>query len=107
MVEVFNDRPNLTMSEPFGCDRCDRKNPDQIERQPFPNELGERIVETICADCWEEWKQHQMLLINHYGLKLNEPNAREFLYENLRAFLLGEGDGQVEIDSGQEGSVKW
>jgi len=106
MVEVFNDRPNLAMSGPFRCDRCGRKDPDRIERKPFPNELGERIVETICVDCWEEWKQHQMLLINHYGLKLNEPNAREFLYENLRAFLFGEGDVQAEIDSDQEGSVK-
>jgi Fe-S cluster biosynthesis and repair protein YggX len=95
------------MSEPFGCGRCDREDPGRIERKPFPNELGERIVTEICADCWEEWKQRQMLLINHYGLKLHKPSAREFLYANLRAFLFGEGEAQAEIDLGEEGSVTW
>ncbi len=91
----------------FDCTRCERQEVGQIDRLPFPNELGQRIVAEICADCWEEWKQRQMLLINHYGLRLHEPNAREFLYANLRSFLFGEGDPGVEIDTSQEGSVEW
>jgi len=48
-----------------------------------------------------------MLLINHYGLRLHEAAAREFLYSNLRSFLFGEGDPAAEIDPNEEGSVKW
>lgn len=91
----------------FDCTRCARDEAHAIDRRPFPNELGDRIAAEICADCWEEWKQRQMLLINHYGLRLQDPQAREFLYSNLRAFLFGEGEATAEIDTSQEGKVDW
>lgn len=74
---------------------------------PFPTELGRRIQSEICVECWEEWKRRQMLMINHYGLKLQEAEAREFLYANLRAFLFSEGEMTAEIDPADEGSVEW
>lgn len=43
-----------------------------------------------------------MLLINHYGLRLQEAEAREFLYSNLKAYLFGEGEMTAEIPVGQE-----
>ncbi len=95
------------MTEPFACVRCDRDDRGRIERVPFPSELGERIVAEICASCWEEWKERQMLLINHYGLKLHESAAREFLYTNLRIYLFGEEGTAASIDAGEEGSVEW
>jgi Fe-S cluster biosynthesis and repair protein YggX len=78
-----------------------------VDRQPFPTDLGSRIVAEICAECWEEWKERQMLLINHHGLKLQEADAREYLYSNLRAFLFGEGESTADIDPAEEGSVDW
>lgn len=95
------------MTESFTCTRCDRDDPDRIDRKPFPSELGDRILAEICAPCWEEWKKRQMLLINHYGLKLHEPAAREFLYKNLRIHLFGEEGTAARIDTGEEGSVRW
>ena len=74
---------------------------------PFPNELGERIAASICSVCWEEWKQRQMVIINHYGLNVREPKAREFLIANLRSHLFAEGEGGAEIDSTREGDVSW
>jgi Fe-S cluster biosynthesis and repair protein YggX len=74
---------------------------------PFQNALGSRIATSICSACWEEWKQRQMVIINHYGLNVREPKAREFLIANLNSFLFGEGEGEAEIDTGQEGSVTW
>ena len=95
------------MTEPFVCVRCGRDDQGRIGRIPFPNELGERIVAEICAPCWEEWKERQMLLINHYGLKLHESAAREFLYTNLRIYLFGEEGTAASIDASEEGSVEW
>jgi len=95
------------VSDSFYCTRCARDEPERIERSPFPNPLGERIAREICRDCWEEWKQHQLLLINHFGLRLNEAPAREFLYTNLRSFLFGEGEPAADIDPEQQGSVTW
>ena len=93
------------MAEDFVCTRCDRSDTGRVERPPFPTDLGARIQAEVCSACWEEWKQRQMLLINHYALKLNEAPAREFLYTNLKAYLFGEGEMTAEIPSGQEGSI--
>jgi Fe-S cluster biosynthesis and repair protein YggX len=73
---------------------------------PFPDERGARIASEICTECWEEWKRRQMLLINHYGLNVRDRKARDFLNQNLDAFLFGAGDA-AEIDSTEEGSVSW
>jgi Fe-S cluster biosynthesis and repair protein YggX len=89
------------------CVRCDRPDRERLQRAPFPNELGNRLVAEICSECWEEWKQRQMLLINHYGLNVREPRARVFLVTNLRSFLFAEGDGQADIDTSKQGTVDW
>lgn len=95
------------MNDDFQCTRCERDEPSPLGRRPFPSELGDRIQAEICEACWEEWKQRQMLLINHYGLNLQDERARAFLYTNLRAFLFGEGPEGAEIDTSQEGTVNW
>jgi len=90
----------------FDCVRCDRDDPRPLASAPFADERGARIQREICADCWEEWKQRQMLLINHYGLNVRDRKAREFLYQNLEAFLFGGGEA-ADIDTSQEGNVSW
>ncbi len=94
-------------SDGFHCVRCGKPDREPLARTPFPNDLGAQLVAEICTDCWEEWKQRQMLLINHYGLSVREPRAREFLVSNLRSFLFGEDEESAEIDTSQEGSVSW
>ncbi|MBT8477492.1 MAG: oxidative damage protection protein [Gemmatimonadetes bacterium] len=89
------------------CVRCDKPDRQPISRAPFPNDLGQRLVAEICLECWDEWKQRQMLLINHYGLNVRDPRAREFLVSNLHSFLFAEGDDQAEIDTSKEGNVNW
>jgi len=91
----------------FRCVRCGKPGRQPLTRPPFPNDLGARLVSEICTDCWEEWKQRQMLLINHYGIDVRETRAREFLVSNLRSFLFGEGEQQAGIDTSQEGNVNW
>jgi Fe-S cluster biosynthesis and repair protein YggX len=60
--------------------------------QPFPNELGKRVYEEICAVCWSEWLKTQQQLINHYGLNLRDAQAKEFLFRNMAQFLFKEGE---------------
>ncbi|MEE9206876.1 MAG: oxidative damage protection protein [Gemmatimonadota bacterium] len=90
--------------ERFTCVRCARDGVSAMGGPPFPNELGTRIAAEICTVCWEEWKKHQMLLINHYGLNLRDPAAKEFLYANIRSFLFSEGEASP-IDTSQEGTI--
>jgi Fe-S cluster biosynthesis and repair protein YggX len=86
------------------CRRCGEG--PKLERAPFRNELGERVVSEICQNCWKEWLQHQTLLINHYGLDPRDPKSREFLYGQVEAVLLGDGDAE-QVDTSKQGTVEW
>lgn len=77
-----------------------------MARAPFRTELGERILREICAGCWQDWLQHQTLLINHYGLDPRDAKAREFLYQQIENVLL-EGGSAKQVDTSQQGSVEW
>jgi Fe-S cluster biosynthesis and repair protein YggX len=49
--------------------------------------MGARVQELVCAACWQEWLKQQTALINHYGLNLRDPQARQFLTQQTEAFL--------------------
>lgn len=88
------------------CARCGRTAP-QLSRQPLRNALGQRIFESICEGCWSEWLRYQTALINHYGLDVREPEAKEFLMANMEGFLFKKGEEAEDIDTSQQGSVEW
>lgn len=68
------------------CTRCG-KTRESIPYRPFPNDLGQRLLDQICNECWGDWLKLQQQLINHYGLNLREPSAKEFLYGQLEQHL--------------------
>lgn len=88
------------------CRRCGEEEAPRLPKPPFPNELGERIQEEICRNCWSDWLDHQTVLINHYGLDVRDPKSRRFLYEKVEEILL-EGGTDDEIDTSMQGDVEW
>jgi Fe-S cluster biosynthesis and repair protein YggX len=86
------------------CRRCGEG--PRLERAPFRNDLGARVLAEICQNCWKDWLQHQTLLINHYGLDPRDPESRKFLYGQVEKVLLGEGDAE-QIDTSKQGSIEW
>lgn len=87
------------------CVRCGQTR-EGVEKAPFRNELGERVQAEICAVCWKEWLGYQTALINHYGLDVRDREAREFLTQNLEAYLFDAGKAE-DIDTSQQGNVAW
>lgn len=87
------------------CVRCEQTR-EQLEKPPLRNELGERVHASICRTCWGEWLAYQTALINHYGLDVRDRGAKEFLMQNMEAFLFGTGDAE-EIDTSREGDISW
>ena len=73
----------------ISCVRCG-KTGAQMAAPPLVGELGNRIYDTICQSCWQEWLQYQTAIINHYGLDLREPQARQFLTTQTETFLFGQ-----------------
>jgi Fe-S cluster biosynthesis and repair protein YggX len=94
------------MAETIKCRHCGEKRP-AIGFAPFPNELGQQIAAGICQPCWSGWLQKQSQIINHYGLDLSNPDAQNFLFDNIRGYLFGEAPKVAEIDTSKEGTVKW
>jgi len=75
-----------------------------FEKAPFPGAIGARILEGTCPACWQLWLKQQTMLINHYGLNVMDPQARQFLTRNMEAFLFKAGAGD-EIDTSKQGTI--
>ena len=72
------------------CSRCGQTR-SGFDRAPFPGQIGARVVQEICQQCWSDWLKQQTMLINHYGLNVMDPQARAFLTNNMTAFLFKSG----------------
>ena len=68
------------------CDRCS-EDKDQLEEAPMGGDLGQKIVDTICSDCWAEWRAMSGNLINHNALNLGMPEHRAQLRLAMKEFL--------------------
>lgn len=89
------------------CTRCGQTRAG-FEKPPVGvvGEAGQRIVREICQACWGDWLRQQTMLINHYGLNLMDPQARQFLTKNREAFLHKAGQ-QEEVDTTKKGTISY
>ena len=85
------------------CTRCGQTR-EGFERPPFPGAIGTRILSEICKDCWAQWLKQQTMLINHYGLNVMDPQARQFLTRNMEAFLFKAGQTD-DVDTSKQGTI--
>lgn len=68
------------------CSRCGEEK-EGLQEAPFENELGEKLVEQTCEECWKAWVSQQLMLMNEYRLDpLNDEHNR-FLDEEMQKFL--------------------
>lgn len=58
-----------------------------LSKAPYPGELGQEIYQHISKKAWNDWINHQTMLINEYRLSLIEPKARQFLEKEMINFL--------------------
>ena len=87
------------------CARCGQTRAG-LPFAPFNNELGKRIHAQVCQECWSQWLKQQTMLINHYGLNLREPEAKQFLYDQTERFLFGTGETD-QVDTSKQGTIQW
>ncbi len=59
--------------------------------QTYPGELGKRIFNSISAKAWQNWLDHQTMLINEHRLSPINPEHRKFLESEMEKFFFGEG----------------
>ena len=58
-----------------------------LAQPPLPGAKGELIFQTVSRKAWEEWQALQTMLINERNLRLIDPQARQYLSEQMEKFL--------------------
>src|SRR5207237_7881967 len=60
----------------------------QLPKPPMNDELGRRIYETVCADCWSDWlRNYSIKVINELRLDLSTERGQEEYDRYMREFL--------------------
>lgn len=77
------------MSRTIHC-RKYQKELEGLDFPPFPGPKGQDIFEHISKQAWQEWQQHQTMLINEKQLSMMDPEARKYLEQEREKFFSGE-----------------
>lgn len=64
---------------------------DGLDAPPYPGELGKRIFEHVGLAAWQEWLEHQKMLVNEYRLNMADRRARQYLMEQTERHFFGDG----------------
>jgi Fe-S cluster biosynthesis and repair protein YggX len=60
----------------------------QLPSPPMNDEMGQRIYENICADCWQNWlRDYSIKVINELRLDLSTERGQEEYDRYMREFL--------------------
>ncbi len=73
------------------CVRCNRRAPGATGVF-YGGKLGEEIRSKICADCWAEWHEAEVMVINELRLNFMDPKSQDVLAQQLRQFLMLDGE---------------
>ena len=61
-----------------------------LEQPPYPGSKGQEIFENISKQAWEEWLDHQKMLINESQINFTDRESRKWLNKQMDLFLSGE-----------------
>ncbi|TCK03530.1 oxidative damage protection protein [Marinobacterium mangrovicola] len=73
-----------------------KKEMEGLDRPPYPGPVGQDIFDNVSKQAWQEWTDHQTMLINEKHLSLMDPNSRKYLQEEMQKFLSGEEFDKAE-----------
>ena len=62
-----------------------------LDFPPYPGELGKRIFEQVSKEAWQQWLEHQKMLVNENRLNLADRKAREYLAQQMERHFFGAG----------------
>ena len=62
---------------------------DGMDKPPFPGPIGEDLFNNVSQKAWEEWLEHQKMLINEGQINLADRDSRKWLNEQMDLFLSG------------------
>lgn len=61
-----------------------------LSRPPFPGSRGEDIFQHISQKAWDEWQNHQTMIINERHLNMMDGKYRKYIMAEMDKFFAGE-----------------
>ena len=68
------------------CSRCGGSK-EAVAAAPIPGAMGDAVARHVCGECWSDWIETSIRVINHYNLHPTSKEHRERLFEFMREFL--------------------
>jgi len=78
------------MARTVQCNKLGKELPG-LTFKPFPNELGQRIYESISQEAWKMWLEHFKMVMNEFRLSPADPRTNQILYQQAEEFFFGQG----------------
>src|SRR2546428_8262038 len=78
------------MARMVKCVKLQRELPG-LEFKPFPNDLGQRIYESVSQEAWKMWLEHFKMIMNEYRLAGGSEQANQILFDQAEKYFFGEG----------------
>lgn len=69
------------------CSRCGQRRAPATDIIYAGTPLGEQISKKVCQECWLQWDELQLKLINEYKLNPVLKEHRQFLVTQMKQFL--------------------
>ena len=63
-----------------------KKESEALDYQPYPGDIGKRIMENISAEAWQMWLGHQTMLINENSLNLFDESSQSYLKHQMENY---------------------
>ncbi len=79
------------MSRMVFCQVLKREAP-ALDEAPYPGEIGQRILENVSAEGWQQWLERLTAIINENRLSTADPGSLELIEKHMLGFFFDEGD---------------
>ena len=83
------------MKKTVNCRKYKKELPS-LDQPPYPGSKGQEIYDNVSKQAWEEWLNHQKMLINEGQINLTDKESRKWLSEQMDLFLSGEDYARPE-----------
>lgn len=85
------------MSRSVYCVKLKKEAPG-LERITYPGEMGKKVYDNVSQEAWQQWLQHQTMLINEYRLNPLDAKTRTFIEEEMQKFFFEEEAAELPPD---------
>lgn len=75
------------MAQTVQCTRCGQEAPGLDTPPMIPAAQAREVQENVCTDCWQEWQNMEVMVINELRLNFMDPEAQTILDRQMREFL--------------------